>query len=145
MTACMSHSRSAVTVGSMGQMIDGSKKKGGSVSHLFLLRFTVTGDDHGEIATPVAGLILGGRTNGIPRPVQTYLNYPGCAVEMADVSIVTRLASKCDMDANREFDSQRIQNPNYDPTKSPIVEPAAAKPVKSGQRLPEGRRTASSQ
>jgi hypothetical protein len=42
---------------------------------------------------------------------------------MADVSIVTfRLANKCDMDASRGFDSQCIQNPNYHPTKSPIVE-----------------------
>jgi hypothetical protein len=59
MTACMSHSRSAVTVGSMGQMIDVSKMKGGSVSLSAFYDSRVTGDDYAEIATTVAGLILG--------------------------------------------------------------------------------------
>jgi hypothetical protein len=38
---------------------------------------------------------------------------------------------------NRGFGSQCIQNPNYDPTKGPIVEPGAAKEVKRGQQLPD--------
>jgi Protein of unknown function (DUF3551) len=87
----------------------------------------------------IAGLILGAGLTVFGRHAQAYLNYPWCTAGDSrgwDCHFSTR--EQCAMDGgNRGFGSQCIQNPNYDPTKGPIVESSAAKEVKRGQQLPE--------
>jgi Protein of unknown function (DUF3551) len=86
----------------------------------------------------LAGLILGVGLTTFGTQAQAYVNYPWCTVGDTrgfDCHFASR--EQCAMDGrNRGFGGQCMQNPFYDPTKGPVIEPAAAKPVQRGQRLP---------
>jgi hypothetical protein len=56
-----------------------------------------------------------------------YVNYPWCIIgETRGIDCVFSSREQCAMDGrNRGFGGQCVRNPNYDPTKGPVVETGA--------------------